>query len=111
MVYLWALPLFLGIFVWQAQHDLSKAKSTLSTPTPTPTPQQLPKKDLGAVDQSNNAEAQKIPKEKRDVHVSVGPTVTQTPKHSIHPTSGISMQVPFHQAQVPRGETVPIYYY
>ncbi|KAM7512206.1 hypothetical protein LguiB_011081 [Lonicera macranthoides] len=83
----------------QGRHDLSKATSTLSTPTGPP--QQLLKKDLGAVDQSNNAEAQQISKDKRDVQVSVGPTVIQTPKHSIHPTSGISMQVPFHQPQVP----------
>uniref|UniRef100_A0A5B7AA43 Eukaryotic translation initiation factor 4G n=1 Tax=Davidia involucrata TaxID=16924 RepID=A0A5B7AA43_DAVIN len=83
----------------QARHDSLRAVPTL--PIPSAPKQHLPKKDAGDVDQSNTGDAHPMPKAKRDVQVSSALPVTQTQKPSVHPIAGISMQMPYHQPQVP----------
>ncbi|KAK2969260.1 hypothetical protein RJ640_028786 [Escallonia rubra] len=83
----------------QARHD--SVRATPALPTPTIPKQQSPRKDAVAIDQSNNTDSHLMSKVKRDVQVSAAPPVTQTQKPSVHPISGMSMQIPFHQPQVP----------
>lgn len=84
----------------QARHDLVRAAPT-TLPIPSIPRQQLPKKDASMVDQSSAAEGHPASKPKRDVQVSVPPSVSQTQKPPVHSMPGMSMQMPFHQSQVP----------
>uniref|UniRef100_A0A5B7A8W8 Eukaryotic translation initiation factor 4G n=1 Tax=Davidia involucrata TaxID=16924 RepID=A0A5B7A8W8_DAVIN len=81
----------------QVRHDSLRAVPTL--PIPSVPKQQLPKKDAGNVGQSNTGEAHPMPKAKRDVQVSSAPPVSQKPP--VHSLTGISMQMPYHQPQLP----------
>ncbi|KAA8520411.1 hypothetical protein F0562_014667 [Nyssa sinensis] len=83
----------------QARHDTLRAVPTL--PIPSAPKQQLSKKDAGDVGQSNTGEAHPMPKAKRDVQVLCAPPVTQTQKPPVHSITGISMQMPYHQSQLP----------
>ncbi|CAK9133473.1 unnamed protein product [Ilex paraguariensis] len=95
----------------QARHDLLRAGLTLPMPSIPIPKQQLPRKDAGTVDQSNTDETHPTPKVKRGVQVSAASHVVETQKPSVHTIPGISMQIPFHQPQVPSqsntGETNP----
>ncbi|XP_027159778.1 eukaryotic translation initiation factor 4G [Coffea eugenioides] len=84
----------------QARHDLVRAAPT-TLPIPSIPRQQLPKKDASTVDQSNAAEGHPPSKPKRDVQVSAPSSVSQTQKPPVHSMPGMSMQMPFHQSQVP----------
>lgn len=84
----------------QARHDSVRATPT-TLPIPSVPRQQLPKKDASTVDQSNAAEGHPTSKPKRDVQVSAPPPVSQTQKPPMHTMPGMSMQMPFHQSQVP----------
>ncbi|CAA3024597.1 eukaryotic translation initiation factor 4G isoform X1 [Olea europaea subsp. europaea] len=86
----------------QACYDSSKAAPAV--PTPSIPKQLLPIKETRVVGQPNTGEAQPVSKSKRDVQVSAvsaAPPATQAPKSSVHPASGMSMQMQFHQSQVP----------
>ncbi|CAK9133472.1 unnamed protein product [Ilex paraguariensis] len=85
----------------QACHDLLRAGLTLPMPSIPVPKQQLPRKDAGTVDQSNTDETYPTPKVKRGVQVSAASHVVETQKPSVHTIPGISMQIPFHQPQVP----------
>ncbi|KAK9274050.1 hypothetical protein L1049_018864 [Liquidambar formosana] len=88
----------------EQKRDQARPDSFISVPTlpiPSVPKQQLPRKDVGAVDQSNTVEAHPMPKAKKDVHVTSAPASTQTQKPSVLPMAGISMQMPFHHPQVP----------
>lgn len=84
----------------QACHDSVRAGPTLPVPT-VPKQQLPPKKDAGSGDQSSNFVKPHLPtnKPKRDVQVPPVPVATQTQKSSVHPVSGISTQITFHQPQ------------
>ncbi|KDP28894.1 hypothetical protein JCGZ_14665 [Jatropha curcas] len=81
----------------QARHDAFVSVPPLPTPAPK---QQLPKKDVGAVDQSSAGEVHQLPKAKKDIQVSAAPHVSQTQKSSVLPHPMSSMQMPFHQPPV-----------
>ncbi|KAL5560716.1 hypothetical protein UlMin_036927 [Ulmus minor] len=83
----------------QARHD--SFRPVPPVPTPSVPKQQLPRKDPVALDQPNTPEPHPLPKAKKDVQVSPLPPATQTQKPSGLPMAGISMQMPFHQSQVP----------
>ncbi|CAA2956159.1 eukaryotic translation initiation factor 4G [Olea europaea subsp. europaea] len=89
----------------QASHDSLKAAPAV--PTPTIPKQRLLKKDTRVHDQPNTGEAQPVSQSKRDVQVSAAPFATQTQKPSVHPMSGMSMQMQFNQPQVPVQFGVP----
>ncbi|XP_015579240.2 eukaryotic translation initiation factor 4G isoform X1 [Ricinus communis] len=81
----------------QARHETFRPVPSLPTPTPK---QQLPRRDVSTVDQSNAGEAHPLPKVKKDVPVSMAPPVSQTQKSSVIPIPMTSMQMPFHQPPV-----------
>ncbi|KAI3719342.1 hypothetical protein L6452_20239 [Arctium lappa] len=86
----------------RAQARLDSLK-TSSFPNPAVPRQQLPRKDVGVVDQSNANEAHPTPKEKRDVLASTAPVSAHSQKPTGPPmpsVSGVSMQMPFHQSQL-----------
>lgn len=83
----------------QARHD--SYRSAPSMPTPAAPKQQLPRKDMSAVNQSNTGEAQLVPKAKRDAPAPPTHTVGQQQKPPGVPMSGMSMSMPFIQPQVP----------
>lgn len=82
----------------QARQDLLRTAPAMPIPMPK---QQVLKKDAGVPDQSNAGEAHPVYKSKRGTQVSAAPPVPQTQKPAIHPISGMPMQMPFHQPQVP----------
>ncbi|CAI9781637.1 unnamed protein product [Fraxinus pennsylvanica] len=83
----------------QACYDSLKAAPAV--PTPSIPKQRLPIKDTRVLDQPKTGEAQPVSKSKRDLQVSAAPPTTQTQKPSVQPMSGMSMQMQFHQSQVP----------
>lgn len=85
----------------QAQARLESLKAT-KAPTPAVPKQQLPRKDVGPVDQSNASEAHSIPKPKKDVQPLPTSPATQSQKLSAPPIPGVPMQsqIPFHHAQL-----------
>lgn len=84
----------------QARHESFKAPSNI--PPPSIPKQQLPRKDAGMVDQTNNtSEVHAAVKPKREVPISAAPPVTQTLKPSVHPIHGLPMQMQFPQQQMP----------
>lgn len=90
----------------QAQARLEALKAT-KVPTSAVLKQQLPKKDVGAVDQSNASEAHSVPKAKKDLQQALAtPPPTQSQKLS---GPQISMQMPFHHSpiHVPYGAPNP----
>lgn len=96
---------FPDYYFQQASHDSLKAAPAV--PTPTIPKQRLLKKDTRVHDQPNTGEAQPVSQSKRDVQVSAAPFATQTQKPSVHPMSGMSMQMQFNQPQVPVQFGVP----
>ncbi|KAL0429430.1 UNVERIFIED_CONTAM: Eukaryotic translation initiation factor 4G [Sesamum radiatum] len=82
----------------QARHE--SLRSGPAMPIPSIPKQQLPKKDAGSLEQPNG-DAQLASKSKRDAQVSAAPPAAQAQKPSIHPIPGMTMQLPFHQPQVP----------
>ncbi|XP_042957906.1 eukaryotic translation initiation factor 4G-like isoform X2 [Carya illinoinensis] len=79
----------------QAHHD-----SFRSVPPPMPAPpapKQLPRKDVAPAIKSNTGEAHSVLKARRDAQVSPAPPASQPQKPSVHPMTGMSMQMPFHQ--------------
>ncbi|KAK4414309.1 Eukaryotic translation initiation factor 4G [Sesamum alatum] len=83
----------------QARHE--SLRSGPAMPIPSIPKQHFPKKDAGSLDQPNAGDAQMASKSKRDAQVSAAPPATQAQKPSIHPIPGMTMQLPFHQPQVP----------
>ncbi|CAL5340379.1 unnamed protein product [Camellia sinensis] len=83
----------------QARHDASRAVPTF--PIPSVPKQQMLRKDGGSGDQPSTGEAHQMSKAKRDVQILPTPPVAQTQKASVHPIPGVSVQMPFHQQQVP----------
>ncbi|XP_011085625.1 eukaryotic translation initiation factor 4G-like [Sesamum indicum] len=83
----------------QARHE--SLRSGPAMPIPSIPKQQLPKKDAGSLEQPNAGDAQLASKSKRDAQVSAAPPAAQAQKPSIHPIPGMTMQLPFHQPQVP----------
>ncbi|XP_065859081.1 eukaryotic translation initiation factor 4G isoform X2 [Euphorbia lathyris] len=81
----------------QARNDNFRPAPPLPIPAPK---QQIPRKDMGAVDQSNAGEAYPVPKAKKDIQVSAALPVSQTQKSSVLPMPMTSMQMPFHQSPV-----------
>lgn len=87
------------LFTCQARHDSFKAPPSIPPSIPK---QQLPRKDAGMVDQSNNiSEGHATVKPKREVPISASPLVSQTQKPSVHPIQGLPMQMQFPQQQIP----------
>ncbi|KAF5472373.1 hypothetical protein F2P56_009095 [Juglans regia] len=82
----------------QARHDSFRSVAPLPAP---PAPKQLPRKDVGPVIQANTGEAHSVPKVKKDVQVSPPQPASQPQKPSVHTMTGMPMQMPFHQPQVP----------
>ncbi|KAG6630504.1 eukaryotic translation initiation factor 4G isoform X1 [Carya illinoinensis] len=87
----------------QARHDSFRSVAPLPAPS---APKQLPRKDVspviqGPVIQANTGEAHSVPKVKKDVQVSPPPPAGQPQKPSVHPMTGMPMQMPFHQPQLP----------
>ncbi|KAJ7961875.1 Eukaryotic translation initiation factor 4G [Quillaja saponaria] len=80
----------------QVRHDYLRS---VPSPTPPVPKQQPPRKDIGVVDQSNTLESHSVTKAKKDAPVSSSPSLSQMPKPSALPMTGISMSVPYHQSQ------------
>ncbi|KAL0397420.1 UNVERIFIED_CONTAM: Eukaryotic translation initiation factor 4G [Sesamum calycinum] len=83
----------------QARHE--SLRSGPAMPIPSIPKQQLPKKDAGSLEQPNAGDAQLASKSKRDAQVSAAPPAVQAQKPSLHPIPSMTMQLPFHQPQVP----------
>lgn len=89
----------LFLFTCQARHESFKAPPSIPPSIPK---QQLPRKDAGMVDQSNNiSEGHAAVKPKREVPISASPLVSQTQKPSVHQIQGLPMQMQFPQQQIP----------
>ncbi|XP_048132926.1 eukaryotic translation initiation factor 4G [Rhodamnia argentea] len=82
----------------QARHDAIKAGPQVPVPAAPKHP--LPKRDLGATDQSNAGDSHTVSKGKKDQVPPIPPSV-QSQKPPAHAMPGISMQMPFNQPQVP----------
>ncbi|CAJ1779180.1 unnamed protein product [Sphenostylis stenocarpa] len=81
----------------QARHD--SFRPAPSGPTPPVPKQQTVKKDTVVADQSNTGETHPGTRAKKDTQLSPLPPASQMQKPSVIPLTGISMPMPYHQAQ------------
>lgn len=89
----------LEIYVWQARFDSLRAAPLLP-------PQSIPKQPVltnksVTTDQSSAVDGHSVSKVRRDVQVTAGPHTSQTQKPSVHPVTGMPMQIQFHQSHIP----------
>ncbi|PWA57315.1 Armadillo-type fold [Artemisia annua] len=84
----------------RAQARLESLKST-SYPNPLVPKQQLPRKDIGPVDQPNTIDVRPTSKEKNDILSTPPPVTSHTQKPAGPPISSIPMQMQFRQPPIP----------
>lgn len=63
--------------------------------------QNVPTNNSATTDQPNAVDTHSMSKARRDVQVAPAPHAIQTQKPSVHPISGMPMQMPFHQQHIP----------
>ncbi|XP_017218527.1 eukaryotic translation initiation factor 4G [Daucus carota subsp. sativus] len=83
----------------QARYDSLRAAPVL--PIQSIPKQQVSTRKYVTADQSSAVDGHSVSKARRDVQVTAGPHTIQTQKPTLHPVTGMPMQMPFHQSQIP----------
>ncbi|KAL8091996.1 eukaryotic translation initiation factor 4G-like [Apium graveolens] len=83
----------------QARYESSRVMPVL--PAQSVPKQNVPTNNSATSDQPNIVDTHSMSKARRDVQVAPGPHAIQTQKPSVHPISGMPMQMPFHQQHIP----------
>ncbi|KAL1818703.1 hypothetical protein ACET3Z_013572 [Daucus carota] len=83
----------------QARYESLRAAPVL--PAQSVPKQNVPTNNSGSADQTSVVDTHSMSKARRDVQIASGPHTIQTQKPSLHPISGMPMQMPFHQQHIP----------